>query len=54
MRKFEKISFEQFKKDISDDIRLYDEFRMPKRETKYAAGYDFFALFDYLIKPGRY
>lgn len=53
MRKFEKISFEQFKKDINDDIDLYNSYMLPKRATKYSAGYDFFALFDIKIKPGE-
>ncbi len=53
MRKFEKISCEQFKKDICDDLGLYNEFRMPSRETTYAAGYDFHSLFDFVIKPGE-
>ena len=53
MRKFEKISFEQFKKDIVDDINLYNEFRMPSRETIHAAGYDFHSLFDFVLKPGE-
>lgn len=53
MRKFEKISFEQFKKDVKDDIDLYNEYSLPKRETKLAAGYDFFALYDYTLKPGE-
>lgn len=53
MRRFEKISFEQFKKDISDDRELYDEYLLPKRETKKAAAYDFYALFDYVLKPGE-
>ncbi len=53
MRKFEKISFKQFKKDISDDINIYNEFRMPSRDTHFAAGYDFHALFDFIIKPGE-
>ncbi len=53
MRKFEKIAFEQFKKDISDDKELYDSYSLPKRETKYAAAYDFYALFDYTLKPGE-
>ncbi len=53
MRKFEKISFEQFKKDISDDKELYDSFRMPNRETYESAGYDFFSLFDFVLKPGE-
>ena len=53
MRKFEKISFEQFKKDVCDDKRLYNEYSLPKRETDFAAGYDFFALADFVIKPGE-
>ena len=53
MRKFEKISFEQFKKDVSDDIELYNSFRMPCRKTYEAAGYDFFSLFDFVLKPGE-
>ena len=52
MRKFEKISFEQFKKDISNDKKLYEEYILPTRGTKNAAGYDFYALFDYTLKPG--
>ena len=40
-RKFEKISFEQFCKDINNDKNLYEEYNLPKRHTKYSAGYDF-------------
>ena len=53
MRKFEKINFEQFKKDICDDKKLYDSFELPKRSTKKAAGYDFYALYDYKLSPGE-
>ena len=53
MRKFEKISFEQFKKDVKDDKKMYEEYNLPKRGTKYSAGYDFEALFDFKIKPGE-
>ena len=53
MRKFEKISFEQFKKDISDNKELYETYNLPKRGTKCSAGYVFFALFDYTLKPGE-
>lgn len=52
MRKFEKISYEQFKRDIIDDRQLYEEYEIPSRETYYAAGYDFHALCDFVIKPG--
>lgn len=53
MRKFEKISFEQFKKDIKDDKNLYNEYNLPKRSTKFSAGYDFFMLFDDTIMPNE-
>lgn len=53
MRKFEKISFEQFKKDIADDKELYEEYSLPVRKTVKAAGYDFLAIQDYEIKPGE-
>ncbi|MCI9435424.1 MAG: deoxyuridine 5'-triphosphate nucleotidohydrolase [Bacilli bacterium] len=53
MRYFEKINFEQFKKDISNDKKLYNEYNLPKRQTKYSAGYDFESLFDFTLKPGE-
>ena len=53
MRYFEKISFEQFKKDVCDDKNLYNEYTLPRRDTEYAAGYDFKALFDYTLEPGE-
>ena len=53
MRRFEKISFEQFAKDIKDDRMLYDEYKLPVRKTKYSAGYDFLAIEDFSIKPGE-
>lgn len=52
-RYFEKISFEQFKKDICDDKELYENFSLPKRSTKYSAGYDFFSVCDFILKPGE-
>ena len=52
-RYFEKISFEQFKKDINDDKSLYDEYILPIRKTKSSAGYDFIAINDFTIKPGE-
>ena len=52
-RYFEKISFEQFKKDIKDDKMLYEEYKLPERKTKYSAGYDFIAMEDIVINPGE-
>ena len=52
-RYFEKISFEQFKKDICDDKKLYNEYNLPKRSTSCSAGYDFFAIQEFTIKPNE-
>ncbi len=51
MRCFEKISFEQFSKDISDDRELYETYNLPRRDTKFAAGYDIYSLEDFILKP---
>ena len=53
MRKFEKISFEQYKKDVCDNLEDYNNFNLPKRSTKYSAGYDFEASQNYVIKPNE-
>ena len=53
MRRFEKISFSQFKKDIKNDQKLYGEYKLPERKTKDAAAYDFCAIYDYSLKPGE-
>ncbi|MBQ4263775.1 MAG: dUTP diphosphatase [Bacilli bacterium] len=53
MRKFEKISFEQFKKDIIDDKKLYNNYDLPKRSTEKSAGYDIKSLENVSIKPGE-
>lgn len=64
--KFEKVSREQFKKDVIncmgsifnteeriaviDDI--YDSIKLPQRSTKHSAGYDFFTPFSFKPVPG--
>jgi deoxyuridine 5'triphosphate nucleotidohydrolase dUTPase len=53
MRKFEKISFDQFKKDIEDNIDLYEKYKLPSRATKLSAGYDFYSLYDFTLKPNE-
>ena len=40
MRDYEKISFKQFKKDIKDDKKLYESYRLPSRGSTAASGYD--------------
>ena len=53
MRDFEKISFEQFKKDVCDDKALYDSYKLPARASSKTAGYDFYLINDIEIKPGE-
>ena len=52
-RYFEKISYNQFKKDVIDDKELYDTIKLPKRSTKNSAGYDIRAIESGIIKPGE-
>lgn len=42
MREFEKISFEQFCKDVCNDKNLYDNYKLPVRDSKLTAGYDIY------------
>ena len=60
--KFEKVSYEQFKKDWGDTFnasdeeiirKIYDGIKLPKRATVGSAGYDFFAPIGLKIKPGK-
>lgn len=52
-RCFEKISLERFSKDIKNDKKLYDEYKLPRRASKNSCGYDFLAMEDYIIHPGE-
>ena len=53
MRKFEKISFKQFKKDVGNDKELYNCIELPKRSTNTSAGYDIKSITSGVIKPGE-
>lgn len=53
MIKFEKISFEQFKKDVADDINLYNNIKLPKRDSDATAGYDIYLLNDIKLEPNQ-
>lgn len=53
MRKFEKISNEQFLKDNLSEISLYQNYLLPSRSTEFSAGYDFKAINEFTIKPGE-
>lgn len=51
MRKFERISREVFLRDIP--LGDYDELVLPKRSTKYSAGYDFYSSISFTLNPGE-
>lgn len=59
--KFEKVSYEQFKKDFTKGLdideervrEIYDGIKLPKRATSGSAGYDFFIPFYVLLHPGE-
>lgn len=58
--KFEKVSFDQFKKDWIDTFNshdnieeIYDSIILPKRATMYSAGYDFFSPLTFTLKPNE-
>lgn len=60
--KFEKVSFEQFKKDWQNEYpqtpedtirKIYEEIKLPRRATKGSAGYDFFAPETFTLNPGE-
>ena len=63
--KFEKVSFEQFKKDFINTFHqydtedekavkcIYDKILIPKRATKGSAGYDFYSPISFSLKPGE-
>ena len=58
--KFELVSFDQFKKDMTkfefseEELKkIYDNIKLPARATKYSAGYDFFLPFDINLKANE-
>ena len=59
--KFEKVSFEQFFKDMMDTFGMldntieetYKNIKLPKRATTGSAGYDFYSPIDFELKPGE-
>ena len=50
MSKFEIISQQQYIKDFKNEC-AYEEIKLPKRATKYSAGYDFFSTKTFHLSP---
>lgn len=53
MRDFEKISYEQFSKDVKSDKQLYNSIKIPQRDSNATAGYDIYLLEDINLKPNE-
>lgn len=54
--KFEKVSYEQYKKSIGGDTDLraeYNDIKLPKRATTGSAGYDFFSPCSFSLEVGE-
>lgn len=59
--KFEKVSKEQFVNDWQHEFMgseewagmVYDRIKLPRRATKFSAGYDFFSPLDFTLEPGK-
>ena len=55
--RFEKVSKEQFAKDLKDILGIegnfYDEIVLPKRATAGSAGYDFSSPVSVIVQPGE-
>ena len=52
MRKFEKISVEQYEKDLKE-LCSYEDISIPTRSTKHSAGYDFKSPIEFTLNPGE-
>ena len=51
MRHFEKIRYNQYKKDVEENPDNYKEYKLPQRATANSVGYDFYSLKKITIKP---
>ena len=52
---FHKVSLNQFALAYKDNNveKIYNDIKLPQRATKGSAGYDFFAPFDFTLKPNE-
>jgi len=51
IRGFEKISYKQFSQDVEENFKLYQDIKIPQRATRKSSGYDFYAVYDFILKP---
>lgn len=59
IRGFEKVSFDQFEKDVKDmsmtenTLKMYNLIKLPERATKLSAGYDCYAPYSFILNPNE-
>lgn len=55
MNKFEYISEKQYMVDFAEQNNpvFYEDLKLPRRATKFSAGYDFFSPIDFDLVPGE-
>lgn len=56
MNKFEKVSFEQYKKSVGSDTDIrqeYEDIKLPQRATIDSAGYDFYSPCSFSLEVGE-
>lgn len=51
--RFEKVSYNEFKRTVGVLPVEYDEIKIPKRATRNSAGYDFYSPIDFTLGPGE-
>lgn len=51
--KFEKISYTMYEKENLDINIGYAQIKLPKRATKYSAGYDIYSICDFELRPNQ-
>jgi dUTP pyrophosphatase len=52
-RGFEKVGEKEWGLNYRDDNIFYEEIKLPKRATRYSAGYDIFATQNVILIPGK-
>jgi len=60
IRGFEKISYEQYCKDVDENANTvisfsqeYQAIKLPQRATKKSSGYDFYSVYGFFLDPGE-
>lgn len=53
MRRFEKISVNEFKKEGFNDLEAYNDLKIPHRGSKFSAGYDFATAWKTTLPAGE-